>query len=275
MRDAASDGLPPTVEQMDGGGAVSLYEKSLTLIHPFWGEDQRFTLLVDNWSNYAQFVKDKLKIIIVDDHGTPSVKSLITPDVINQLKGINLTVYEIEDDLKYNTPGALNLGIMVADTEWVLIMDSDCTFLPEAMYSVMEYKPMDDCLYLFDRLRVTKHEHLLKNERYLTCTMLMRKQIFLELNGFDEDYTGERSKGYGFFDVDFHRKLIASKYNTGIVQDNIIVTEWMSDVCGEKVSRTDDEMKINKRLCAEKTIAGTLPHNNEMLRFAWKKVYSK
>ena len=266
-------GTPRRMKQIDGGGTVSLYTKGLTLIHPFFGEDKRFALLVDNWSQYSQSVKGKLKIVMVDDRGTPSLKSLITPKVEQQLKGIDLTVYEIQDDLKHNTPGALNLGMMVADTEWILIMDSDCTFLPDAMHDVLEYKPMDDWLYKFDRLRITNNEHWVKNERFLPCTMLLRKKIFLEINGFDEDYTGARSKGYGFFDTDFDHKIEVSKYHWGRVQNNIVVTEWMSDLCGDFVPRTYEEDRTNRRLYYDKT-EGRTPQNNEMLRFAWKKVYS-
>ncbi len=265
-------GTPVRMKQIDGGGTVSLYEKGLTLIHPFFGEEQRFRLLVDNWIKYPQAIRDKLKLIIVDDHGTPSIESLLTTKMKDSLKGINLSVYEIQDDLKHNTPGALNLGMMVADTEWILIMDSDCTFLPEAMHDVMEYKPMDDWLYKFDRLRITDNEHWAKNERFLPCTMLLRKQIFLEINGFDEDYTGARSGGYGFFDNDFDHKIQLSKYNSGRVQTNILATEWMSDVCGDFVPRTYEEDRINRRLYYEK-IEGRIPYNNEMLRFAWRKVY--
>ena len=263
-------GTPRRMKQIDGGGTVTLYEKGLTLIHPFFGEDQRFKLLINNWSKYPQSVKDKLKIIIVDDHGVLSIKSLLTPSVTKRID-YSLTVYEIEDDLKHNTPGALNLGMMVADTEWILIMDSDCTFSSEVMDQVMGYLPLKDTVYKFRRLRVTEDKHLALDERCLPCTMLMHKNIFFKVNGFDEDFTGSRSKGYAFFDNHFDRKVVREEFHINITKE-IVATEWMEDIVGPKVARSDNEERINRHIMYAK-LKGEVSESREILRFSWKKVY--
>jgi hypothetical protein len=266
-------GTPVRIKQQDGGGSTSVRDLGLTLLHPFFGEPKRFELLVENWSNYPQRIKDELQIIMVDDHGAPSLKSLITPEVEKKLEGVHLTVYRIEDDLKHNTPGSLNLGFMLAATPYILTMDSDCTFLPGAMEKVMELKPMKDWMYKFDRLRVTENEDWAKNTRYLPCTMLMHKDMFLDINGFDEDYTGTRSGGYGFFDTHFDYKIEQHPdYHIGRANPGIVVTEWMSDVCGDFVPRTYDEDRVNRKLFYQKR-DGDAPLNNEILRFAWKMVF--
>ena len=45
------------------------------------------------------FCAFKLNIVIVDDHGTPSISELLTPSKRKHCN-FNLVVYRIEDDLK-------------------------------------------------------------------------------------------------------------------------------------------------------------------------------
>ncbi len=269
-----SNGTPVRIKETDGGGEVLLSEQGLTLIHPFFGEPERFKRLFDNWRNYPREVLDNLSIILVDDHGTPSAKSLLTPSVIKRCD-FDLSVYEIEDDLHHNTPGALNLGMMAASTSWILIMDSDCSFDPKTMQRLMKYKPMNNWVYKFDRNRITNVPKLKKNVRYLPCTMLMRRDVFLSINGFDEDFTGERSGGYAFFDNHFDVKVVAAGWHIGraATESNLIATEWMEDVVGQKVPRTNKEQTINRSLMYTKIQNPNL-ENREILRFSWKRVFS-
>ena len=265
-----SKGTPYNDVSGTGEGDSSLYTERLTLIHPFFGEVERFKLLMETWKSYPREIKDKLDIIIVDDCGTPSVKSLLTPSVTKRIN-FNLKVYEIEDDLKHNTPGALNLGVMVALTPWVLIMDSDCTFNAAAMQQIMEYKPVEGTIYKFNRLRITDNDHWAKNQRFLPCTMLMHKNIFLDVNGFDEDFTGARSGGYAYFDNYYDWKIRKEGYNILVIRE-IIATEWMEDVVGPKIYRTDAELMINKKIMYGKQKT-EIPNNNNIMQFAWKRVY--
>ena len=263
---------PRRVNEVDGGGSKSVSELGgLTIVHTFFGEEERFKLLMANWMKYPKSIKDKLKIIMVDDHGTPSLKSLLTPSITKRID-FDFTVYEIEDDLRYNTPGAYNLGVMAAATPLILTLESDCTFLPDMMQKIMDYKPKENWMYMFDRLRVTDSKALLMLDRYLPTAMLMNKKIFLDLNGFDEDFTGEWSKGYGYFDCHFTFKVMISKWHVGRVQNNILATEWMSDVCGPSINRTTAEININKALFHDKRDCRQPLNNNEILRFAWSKI---
>ena len=268
------NGTPVRIKEVDGGGQYTLLEKRLTLIQPFFGEPERFKRLFNNWKNYPKAVLNSLEVIIVDDHGNPTLQSLLTDEVKAECD-FSLTVYEIQDDLYHNTPGALNLGILAASTDWLLIMDSDCSFTPDNMTRLMNYKPMNNWIYKFDRQRITNDPELAKNTRYLPCTMLMRKELVMDVNGFDEDFTGARSGGYGFFDNHFDSKVLKAGWKIGRVrsESNIIATEWMEDVVGERVSRTDPELRTNRKLMYEKQ-EDPNKENNQILRFAWRRVFS-
>lgn len=248
----------------------SLYELGLTVVHPFFGEKKRFEMLFNNWTMYDPKIKDKLNIIVVDDHGTPPIHELMTP-AYKKHCDLNLDIMRINKNLKYNTPGALNLGIISAKTEYILIMDSDCTFSPEEMHNVMELRPDPKWNYKFPRKRVTNDAHWKLNDRYLPCTMLFNKDLFLKVNGFDEDFTGEYSKGYAYFDNHFDRKVTKYGYHFGVV-NWISATEYMDDVVGDRVVRTRNDEVINKKLMYDK-MNGVVEESKLMLRFPWELMF--
>lgn len=253
-----------------GHGKHTLYEKGLTLVHPFFGEDKRFDMLYNHWMQYRPGIKDKLKIVIADDCGTPEIHTLMRPSKLKRCD-IDLSIYRILQDLKYNTPGALNLGIMIADTEYILIMDSDCTFLDEEMHKIMSFKPEKNWVYKFRRNRITNDAQWKKNDRYLPCTMLFHKDMFLHINGFDEDFTGAYSGGYAFFDTHFDFKILKYGYHIGVVHD-ITATEYMDDFIGDRVSRTKHHEFINRQLWYEKQ-DNRKPESQHMLRFPWTRTF--
>lgn len=254
----------------DLNGKLSLWEKRITLIHPFFGEEERFKVQWKNWLSWDLHDRSRVDIIIVDDCGTPGISDLITEDMKKELD-FNLTVYRIIDNLKWSTPCALNLGIMAAQTEWTLVMDSDCLFDPENLKKLLNLKPKEDYHYKFVRNRVTNNEDWAKNTRYLPCTMLQRKDLFLDVGGFDEDFTGSFSGGYGFFDNHFDSKLRAAGYSLKYLSD-IVATEYMDDFVGVRVARDKEHEKINKKLMYDKWNEN-IPDSRKMLRFNWIRTF--
>lgn len=266
-------------------GKKSLYEAGLTLIHPFYGEVDRFKQLYhDSWVKYNPEIKKNLRIILADDCGEPPIHKAVQSEVKD--KDLNISVYRIKKNLRYNTAGALNLGCTMAETDFILMMDNDCTFLPDDMHKVMQLKPSDGWLYKFRKNRITSDPHLKANTRYLPCTNLLHKNVFNTIGGFDEDFTGEYSGGYGYFDCHFDHKLIHQfGFNRGCVL-GIIATEYMNDIVPGKESNTSDRlanikkterskehMVINRKLYRAKQKDPKL-NNYNILRFEWEKVYA-
>jgi len=260
----------------EGGGTKTLRELGLTLMHPFFGEEKRLPKLFEAWDSWSDDVKDHVQILLIDDHGTPSIEDILPDRTVDY----SLSVYRIQDDLQYNTPGALNLGMMVAATPWILTMDSDCTFEADVMQSLLDFKPEQEKVYSFFRNRITEDGHLASNKRVLPCTILLHKDAFIAVNGFDEDFTGTWSKelkeytggfeGYGMFDNAFHGRLSATGY-TLVQQHGYLATEWMEDVVGENVAYTYEDRALNKRVWRAKQ-RGDIPFSTDMLRFKWTRV---
>ena len=266
-------------------GNESLRELGLTLMYPCFGQEKRIFKLLKVWDEWSDDVKDHVQINLIDDHGTPSVEEILS----NKTMDYNISVYRIQDDLKYNIAGALNLGMMLADTPWILTMDTDYSFQPDVMQSLLDFRPNRYEVYGFFLDRAIPHEIPERNVH--TTTFLLHKDTFIDLNGFDEDLTGNWSnklqprlrelglldpkfpedvQGYGYEDNSFLYRLQHEGYEY-VLPHGYLATEWIDDTADEH----KEYAAINRKLCrcifnAKKR--GELPESTDMLRFKWKRV---
>lgn len=246
----------------------NLWSQKLTLVHPFFGESERFKIQLGNWCRWPEKLKESVQIIVVDDHGTPAITDLLTPNKVKYID-FDLTVLRVTDDLKWSTPGALNLGIMSTGTNWVLIMDSDCLFEVPEMEKILNLRPDPGWAVKFPRHRITNDKQWAKNVRYLPCTILFHKDMFLDINGFDEDFIGSFSTGYGFFDNHFDHKARVAGYHIGQIA-SITATEYMDDFVGPRIKRDHGrDHRINKDIMYAK-IRGEQSLRMNMLNFNWE-----
>ncbi len=278
-----------TDENPEGTGDKTLREVGLTLMYPCFGQEKRISKLLKVWDAWSNDTKDNVQILLIDDHGTPSVEDM----VLDKTMDCNLSVYRIQDDVKYNMPGALNLGMMVASTPWILTMDTDYSFQPDVMQRLLDFKPVQGEVYAFFLDRVIEGVHQAKDTRVHTNTFLLHKDVFTNLNGFDEDFSGKWShklqpvlrelgdsslplkfskdiQGYGYHDNAFIHKLQDVGY-VYVQQRGYIATEWVDDI----VDKNTEYTEINRRLCKGIYNAkrqGKLPYSTDMLRFKWKRV---
>ena len=259
----------------------------LTVVHPFFDERARFEKQVEIWANWSDDVKENVRVVLVDDCSSSPVHTWLTESVLKKLSGLRFTIYRIKTDLQYNTPGSLNLAFTVAPTEFVLTMDSDCAFDSENIAKFLDATPRTDVVYKFRRQRLGASKPRGKNgfgrmgherldiTRYLPCSMLMHKEVFWNIGGFDEDFTGANSGGYGFFDNFFDR--VRSSLNYGwYVWTDVTALEWMPSACdNEVVQRNQESHNINKRLYNKKldVLETGAYSNGQILRFEWERVY--
>jgi len=246
---------------------MTLRETGLSIIHPFYNDFRRLPFHVKNWGSYNPESRSKLHFVLVDDYSIRPLIGVIDVSVVE-----NLYVYRVMEDLRWNTPGALNLGVMQAPTEWVCIMDSDCMFFPENLEKLLDFEPEPDKFYYFKRQRIsdTMPEKLLL-DRYLPCAILMTKTAFLNIGGFDEDFSGAHSGGYGFFDTDLENRIKVAGLRRQV--DGVFIHEYMEDIMGPNVhtrERVRNKGLINKKLYYQK-IAGEVPRGGKLCRFRWQR----
>lgn len=251
----------------------TLAEVGLTIVHPFYNEKMRYHLQEDRWVKWNDRCKAVVKVILADDHSDPGVHTYMgtAPD-------IDLAIYRAKQDLKFNTPGCLNMGIKEATTEWVLIMDSDCMLEPDRLDWLLNWKPNQEFCLRFHRDRITNNEAA-KKHRILGCSILFSKTQWETVGGFDEDFTGAWSGGYGYFDNDFNRKLAKAGFRKG-VPVGLHVTEYLDDVLDRpgiqilEGVRMDSEHNINKHLQYDKAKKRVAEAGFERIcRFDYERTY--
>jgi glycosyltransferase involved in cell wall biosynthesis len=251
----------------------SLKDTGLTIVHPFYNEKERLELQWERWERWSSLAKRKVKVIIADDCSDPGIHTFIPGTPL-----IDLAIFRVKQDLRHNTPGCLNMGIKEANTEWLLIMDSDCMLEPERLDWLLQYKPTQDFVLRFHRDRITKNPKHNKH-RILGCSILFSKTQWRTVGGFDEDFTGESSGGYGYFDNDFNRKLTQNGYRKA-VPIGLHVTEYLDDVIGRPgVQAINDvtkekEHNINKHLYYDKR-QRRVPESpfSRICRFQYERTY--
>jgi len=258
------DGIFPVV--LPNSNGPILRDLGLTIVHPFYNEKDRFDRQFKIWKEYSDEIKRAVTFSIVDDFSMPPVHDWLPPSIKKRLD-INLVVHRVMDDLKWNTPGALNLGVHTAPTDWVLIMDSDCIMHEEMLRKLLfELSPNEENAYYFMRKRITDDPIKAAVIRPLSCAILINKSLFESVGGFDEDFTGSRSGGYGAFDWDFGNRVFAHRR---CVVD-IIITEYLGEGVQDRDGINYDLIKINKQLLRAKQ-RGTKPRNTNRLNFNWEK----
>ncbi|MCI0564844.1 MAG: glycosyltransferase family 2 protein [Nitrososphaera sp.] len=262
------DNLKKHNRSTTSGTGPTLFDLGLTIVHPYYNDETRLPIQFENWKKYSDKVKASLHIVIADDCSKTPASNLM-----DRTLGIDIQVFRVLKDLRHNTPGALNLGVLNAPTDWVLIMDSDCVLEPNMIERLMSYSPDKIWFHYFNRKRITNDKRLRRNTRYLPCAVLFHKECFKIVGGFDEDFTGERSKGYGSFDTTFEFVIVRYGYLRALMND-VIITEHMQDSIGPNVqTKTGTNYKhhrINIELYDRK-ICGEAPMNRKWLNFPWEK----
>jgi len=253
---------------------ITLREAGLTIVHPYYNEPKRLELQYETWLTYSVKTKKAINIVLADDGSNPPAIEWFTPSRLKRL-GCKLTIHQIDEDLLWNTPGALNLGITQATTDWVMIMDSDCLLKADMLEKLLDATPAVGLTYWFNRQRVSSDKLKQGNTRFLPCTILFHKDIIEQAGPFDEDFTGARSGGYGFFDSEFSTRIRSFGVGYSIYKD-IIVTEYLEDVVGPNIQQKtgverDKHHKINKALWYAKK-ARKIPRNQDILNFKWHTV---
>jgi len=259
------DGIPPLVIPNAPDSSV-LRDLGLTIVHPVYCEKDRFDRIIETWKGYSDEIKRATTLSIIDDFSIQPVHEWTPPSVRKRLD-FNLLIHRIMDDLKWNTPGALNLGVHTAPTDWVLMMDSDCIMHEDSLRKLLfELTPNEEHAYFFMRKRITNDPIKAGLNRPLSCSILIHKLLFEKVGGFDEDFTGSRSGGYGAFDWDFGNRILA---NRRCVVD-IIITEYIDKGVQERTNVSQDNLIINRRLLRSKQ-RGDTPRNIKRLNFKWEK----
>jgi len=169
---------------------------------------------------------------------------------------MNLCIARITKDIRWNQPGARNLAMVLADTDWVYLSDIDHLLPAESCQALLDTEKQKNCVYYFRE----KSESGEDTGVHVSC-FCMNKLTFWNLGGFDEDFCGH----YGWDDFIFYDQV--QKYcSIHVFQDLHLVN--MPELKTPNVRR---KHRRNKRLLKKKR---ALIQRNKyfvkpVLRFPW------
>lgn len=171
----------------------------ITLIVPYYRNPRMLVRQIQEWATYPQ----ALKIIVVDDCSPEPALKFAHPEV-------NVQVYRILDDIKWNRNGARNLGAHVATTKWIMQIDIDhLMYTPSAKRLMLPWAPSPNLMYRFRRFRNgAADETRMKDKLPRDCTYgeikphgdsyLCTRAAYWRVGGYDEDYSGHLGGGSPF-----------------------------------------------------------------------------
>mmetsp|Transcript_51031 Transcript_51031/g.123057 ORF Transcript_51031/g.123057 Transcript_51031/m.123057 type:complete len:314 (-) Transcript_51031:3369-4310(-) len=138
----------------------------LTVAMPYYGHPASLLLQIDTFANYPKHLRDKLKIVIIDDGSPPGLqakayiylrrrsssnsgnrgnnsdgKSIVndngnnTNDISDLL---DLRLFYIATNIDFNMAGAKNLACHVCETSKILLLDLDVTVPEESMTKILD-----------------------------------------------------------------------------------------------------------------------------------------
>lgn len=153
----------------------------LTLIYPYYENPRMLAHQVSVWGAYDDDVKEHLHIFLIDDASPRNPALPIVSGLDAQFR-----LYRVKQDIRWNHPGARNLGFREAQPGWTLATDMDHV-LPNAEVRKLLERDWDPaCFYrparvkMPDLVPVNPHQN----------TLMVQRSTFLEVGGYDEDYCG-------------------------------------------------------------------------------------
>lgn len=210
---------------------------------------------LDTWKNYSEETRKNVRFIMVDDCSDLPIEVKVDYP-------LNLMVARITTDRGWNINGAKNLGMSIADNDWIFSTDADHLFTTEEdLKRTINMEKKRDHVYMFHRICRKKTNHI--------NTFLFHKQDFWKTGGYDEDTTGR----YGHSDTMMNRLIdhMFTRVQTDIsnteYEDAKIMTERRSDPKTNIQDILHNEGIVRKKMEALKN--GTYK-NGDVLRFEWK-----
>jgi hypothetical protein len=196
----------------------------ITVLYTYFGQRERIQGIVNQG----------LKTVIIDD---------CSKEPLGFVDGIR--VARITDDIKWNQPGARNLGFHICEG-WILCVDIDHLVTKENMEQLNNTNLRKGCVYYLGR-EDTKSINV----------YVIHKDDFEKIGGYDEDFCGN----YGYDDIHFYNKckkflevhelkhiktkVYAKESSSEGVRDGNYNSELIKKKDVEKIIRTKKRLRFN------------------------------
>ena len=218
------------------------------------------------WKSWPHALLEKFSFCIVDD-----ASKLKAVEVLSDLDlgKLDLSIYRVQEDLKYNIAGVRNLAAEECKTEWMLITDMDTLVSEELAHQLLPLsrsKPTawsrlmrKGVCYKFNRRVLGDPAHV-KNNQLHPAVCLIRKEDYWKVGGCDEDLVGH----YGQTDPVFWYR---AKGKLKVIPKQKLYLDYIPE--GE--SDIERDTSHNAKLFEDKKKTGNW--STDFVRFKWERVY--
>lgn len=159
----------------------------VSLVMPYYSNQTMLAKQFEIFNSYPEHLKPFLEVVLVDDASPMGERA---EEVIKQqglsLPNIQLRLYRVLTDLRWNQHGARNIGAKEAKMQWLLLTDIDHIITPELMTALIEGQWEEKAFYMFDRI----HWHDKSPKPAHPNTFFMTKKYFWKAGGYDETFCG-------------------------------------------------------------------------------------
>ena len=170
--------------------------KKITINLSFYNQNDVLIEQIKCWKSWKKEIRDQFSFCIIDDCSKLKATEVLS-DV--DLSDIDLSIYRVKEDLKWNIAGVRNLSGQECKTEWMVILDMDC-FVPEetAIGMLTLSEKGGNNAYKFTRRVVENTSHPKHGDPH-PAICLIRKEDYWNVGGCEEDLVGR----HGFTDPSF------------------------------------------------------------------------
>lgn len=159
------------------------------------------------------------EIVVVNDHGDPSLRKML----LSLEKTCPVIYAYVEKDISWNYTGARNLAVWLSTGEYLAMEDNDHIPTPtlyEEAIKILEENPDIGRICSWKRIKRSKEDVISKPQdqweklgitTYHRDTNVIRRDVFLQLKGCDEQFAGR----YAWACADWRRRLQRANIQMG------------------------------------------------------------
>lgn len=232
----------------------------VSLITCYYNQPKMLGRQLQCWSEYPEPVRQRFRIIIVDDASQSPAEPII------RASGLPVELYRIDQDIPWNMHGACNLGAHVGEG-WLLRIDIDHVLLAAEAQRLLDFRPKPKVWYRFNRewAKPSADGYETGWRKPHVNSFLLHRDLYWRAGGYDEDYAGIYTG-----DTDFHENLNRAG-KLGAIPITLRTYADVEDSSTPGLSRGPEQKEMATRVRRAKVRRGATRATNP-LRFPWHRV---
>jgi hypothetical protein len=201
--------------------------RAITLVLPYYINQGMLLEQMRAWRELPGHIREKLHVVVVDD-GSPRDPALPVVQQAAPLGLASFRLYRTLKDVRWNWLFCRNLGVRVADTQWVLLTDIDHVVPAATWRALMLDVALDPrSVYRFSRVDAPD----LTPYKPHPNSWFLTRALFDEIGGYDERFSGF----YGT-DSEFRERL--QQAARAVVMRSDVLVRYPRDVIADASTTT-------------------------------------